>query len=135
MNAPPNHHLFNALSNNHLGQVSPLLECRLRNAAPPAPATPVFNFNVPPDLITLFREPAHQPNQPQSGTSNSSFAPMLSPMLLPSGRISGPDLSLSDFCIQYGITDSVKIKLEENGYVGSHTFQYAELQELKDAGL
>lgn len=56
-------------------------------------------------------------------------------MLLPHDRIPGPRLSLTEFRTIYELTENVQTKLDENGYNGSHTFRFAELQDLKDAGL
>lgn len=59
-----------------------------------------------------------------------------SDMLIPINHLPGPELSLDNFCKTYCLTDSVRKKLDENGYCGSHTFQYAEWKDLKsDAGL
>lgn len=44
-------------------------------------------------------------------------------------------MTLEDFCTAYKLTESVRIKLDENGYAGSHTFRYAEWKDLKEAGL
>ena len=56
-------------------------------------------------------------------------------MLIPGDHVPGPDLLLSEFCLTHYLTDSVHNKLEENGYSGSHTFQYAQWEELREAGL
>ena len=56
-------------------------------------------------------------------------------MLLPHDRIPGSRLTLADFCAIYELTENIQTKLDENGYNGSHTFRFAELQDLKDAGL
>lgn len=53
-------------------------------------------------------------------------------MLLPTDRVSGPHLTLDEFCMLYSLSESVKRKLDENGYSGAHTFQFVELQDLKD---
>jgi len=44
-------------------------------------------------------------------------------------------MSLAEFCEAYKLTDDVQRKLKENGYSGTHIFQYTEWKELKDAGL
>jgi len=61
---------------------------------------------------------------------------MVSDTLIPADHALGPMLSLDDFCKTYLLTDGVRTKLDDNGYSGSHTFQYAEWKDLKsDAGL
>lgn len=39
------------------------------------------------------------------------------------------------YSVTHHLTDGVRNKLEENGYSGSHTFQYAQWEELREAGL
>ena len=56
-------------------------------------------------------------------------------MLLPHDCIPGTRLSLTEFCALYDLTENVRTRLDENGYNGSHTSRFAELQDLKDAGL
>ena len=151
LDTPPNHHLFNALSNNQLGQRSPLLDRRQRGSSN---SGPVFNFNIPNEFAQLLRPPAPAvsaaiPVNPVP-VPMPALAPTLVPaahnliahvpvsnlvLLIPADRVSGPELLLDNFCLKYGLTESVRNKLDENGYSGSHTFQYAEWSDLKDAGL
>ena len=56
-------------------------------------------------------------------------------MLIPGDCVPGPDMLLAEFCVAHRLTDGVRNKLDENGYSGSHTFQYAQWEELKEAGL
>ena len=145
LDTPPNHHLFNAVSNNQLGQLSPLLERCQRGNSTGSAAAPVINFNVPAEVIHLFRPPA-APATPVTAVAAAPAIPiqplappaflMVSDTLIPADRAPGPTLSLDDFCKTYLLTDGVRTKLDENGYSGSHTFQYAEWKDLKsDAGL
>jgi len=61
---------------------------------------------------------------------------MVSDTLIPADCAPGPMLSLDDFCKTYLLTDGVRTNLDDNGYSGSHTFQYTEWKDLKsDAGL
>lgn len=60
---PPSHHLFDAISSNHLGQASPLLERRQRANAASTPTIPTqIQFNASPELLQLLR-PAAAPVQ------------------------------------------------------------------------
>ncbi|KAF8877867.1 hypothetical protein BD779DRAFT_1613105 [Infundibulicybe gibba] len=131
LNTPPHHHLFNALSNNQLGQLSPLLERRLRGTSASAPSAPVINFNVPAELFGAFRPPPVDPAPGRPGPS--PLTPATSPMLLPSSRNPGPRIPLAEFCTLYDLSENIRSRLDEQGYIGSHTFRFAELQELKDA--
>jgi hypothetical protein len=147
LETPPNHPNFDGVSNNQLGQLSPLLERRQRQNTSNGSA-PVFNFNIPSEVIQMLRPsaipstPIQGPAAPLPATPVQSIAPsvfqpiMVSDMLIPTDRLPGPELSLSDFCKIYRLTDGVQNKLDETGYSGSHTFQYAEWKDLKsDAGL
>ena len=77
------------------------------------------------------------PATPIQPVASLAFQPLVtSDMLIPINCLPGPELSLDDFCKTYHLTDSVRKKLDENGYCRSHTFQYAEWKDLKsDAGL
>jgi hypothetical protein len=147
LDTPPNHHLFNAISNNQLGQLSPLLERRQRGNSTGSAAAPVINFNVPAEFIQLFHPPAAPAATPLATAAAAAPAAPIQPLappaflmvsntLIPADRAPGPTLSLDDFCKTYLLTDGVRTKLDENGYSGSHTFQYAEWKDLKsDTGL
>ena len=139
LETPPNHHLFNVISNNQLGQLSPLIERRQRgNAAnlntPTTLLPSMIRFDASPELLQVFR-PAMAGVPQAAALVNAAHAPVALDTLIPANRIPGPTMSLAEFCEAYKLTDGIQKKLEENGYSGSHTFQYAEWQELKDAGL
>jgi hypothetical protein len=146
LDTQPNHHLFNAISNNQLGQLSLLLEHHQCGNSTGSATAPVINFNIPAEFIQIFRPPAAPTATPLATAAAAAPAtpiqPLTPPVFLPSGtlipadRVPGPALSLDDFCKTYLLTDGVRIKLYNNGYSGSHTFQYAEWKDLKlDAGL
>jgi hypothetical protein len=155
LHKPPSHHLFNALNNNQVGQVNALLERRARFNAQSAPVAPTMNFNlnIPAEVATFLR-PQAPPGPPPAAVLVDAPAlagpardpgPVLQPlpvvsnttqsMLISSDRLPGPELSLADFCLQYGLTNGISQKLDENGYAGSHTFEYASWDEMRDAGL
>jgi hypothetical protein len=140
LDTPPNHHLFNAISNNQLGQLSPLIERRQRGNSNGSAAAPVINFNIPAEVIQLLRPSAAPATPVAPATPNQPLAAptafLASDTLIPADRTPGPELSLDNFCKIYHLTDGVQTKLDDNGYSGSHTFQYAEWKDLKsDAGL
>jgi len=105
---------------------------------------PVINFNIPNEVVQLFR-PAAPAVPPTIPAPAPALAPALhinlpadsldSVSLIPADRIPGPEFSLDEFCLKYNVTDRVRNKLDENGYSGSHTFQYAAWNDLKEAGL
>lgn len=148
LTAPPNHLLFRNLPSNQLGQLSPLLEHHLQAKNSNTSPTSVINFNIPPEVVHLLR-PIPATPEPMNLLAP---APMIIPqvpalpvtlpmyvgttgMLIPRDRVPGPDMSLAEFCLAHRLTDGVRNKLDENGYSGSHTFQYAQWEELKEAGL
>lgn len=141
---PPSHHLFDAISSNHLGQASPLLERRQRANAASTPAIPTqIQFNASPELLQLLRPAAAHVPAVALAPAVEIVAPtpaqvdglVSSDSLIPHGRDPGSQMTLEDFCTAYKLTESVRIKLDENGYAGSHTFRYAEWKDLKEAGL
>ena len=120
----PNHHLFNALPPNKLGNKSPLLECRIaQQHAANAPAAPIMHFH----LADMFRPP------PTPTATTPLISSSITTSLLPAGRVAGPRIALEDFCKHYNLSDSVHKKLDKNGYVGSWTLPFADVQELREA--
>jgi len=122
-----------------------LLEHRLQAKNTNTSPTSVINFNIPPKVVNLLR-PQAVPATPEP-TNLLAPAPSIVPyipvpayggttgMLIPGDRVPGPDMTLAEFCLAHRLTDGVRNKLEENGYSGSHTFQYAQWEELREAGL
>ena len=80
----------------------------------------VINFNIPPPNLPCISIPEYV------GTTS---------MLISGDCTPGPDMSLAEFCLAHCLMEGVHNKLEENGYSGSHTFQYAQWEELQEAGL
>jgi len=101
-----------------------------------------FNLNIPAEVATLLRPHAPPPaaNTPVSTAHDPGSVlrplPVISnTMLVSSDRLPGPELSLADFCSKYSLTTGISQKLDENGYAGSHTFEYASWDEMRDVGL
>ncbi|KAG1747363.1 hypothetical protein EDB19DRAFT_1631060, partial [Suillus lakei] len=136
LETPPNHPKFNFIPGRKSG-VSPLLQRRLAERNQPTTghaSSPVINFNIPPDLIALFRPPGEihdvqNVNNAPTATITSDQA-----SLMPAGAQLGPDLSLDDFCAQYSLSDDIRSKLHENGYTGTETLSFIIVVELKEMG-
>ena len=107
-----------------------------------------FNLNIPAEVATFFHP--HAPLAPPMlqthapGHNPTTIAHLLpvpqhslpvSNMLISSDRLPGLEMTLREFCTKYALTDGVIKKLEENGYAGSHTFEYASWDEMREAGL
>ncbi|KZT00861.1 uncharacterized protein LAESUDRAFT_764251 [Laetiporus sulphureus 93-53] len=130
---PPNSHLFNTVSTGAFGQMSLMLEMMLEvNETCSASSTLTsltVNFNLPPELFTVFRS--------QSSSMDLSSSVIPTPiscalaMLIASDHLPGLKLSTEEFCIAYSLTSDVKTRLLENGYCSMHTFEYIELTELE----
>ena len=131
---------------NQLGQLSLLLECQLQAKNANTSPTSLINFNIPPEFVQLL---CPVPATPEP-TNLLAPAPTIVPhapapaapaysgttgMLIQGDRVPGPDMTLADFCVVHQLMEGVRSKLEENGYSGSHTFQYAQWEELQEAGL
>ena len=91
----------------------------------PVPATP-----EPTNL--LAPAPTIVPHAPTPATPTYSGT---TSMLIQGDCIPGPDMTVADFCVVHCLMEGVHSKLEENGYSASHTFRYAQWEELQEAGL
>jgi len=101
-----------------------------------------FTLNIPAEVAMLLRLNAPPPIGDTSTCTDHEPGPVFRPlpivsntMLVSSDRVPGPELSLADFCSKYGLTNGISQKLDENGYAGSHTFEYASWDEMRDLGL
>lgn len=112
-------------------EISPLLQRRLADRNQPTNnASPVFNFNVPPELLAVFRP------TPTPATIEHGGPPPVHDhqSLVQSGMQHGPNLTLDAFCTLYGLSEEIKTKLRENGYTGSDTLTFIIVPELKEMG-
>ena len=126
LKTPPNHYLFNVISNNQLGQLSPLIEhCQCGNAAnlntPTTLLPSIIHFDASPELLQVFC-PAIAGVSQAIVLVNATHAPVALDMLIPVNHIPGPIMFLAEFCKAYKLTDGIQKKLKDNGYSGSHTF-------------
>ncbi|KAH7921103.1 hypothetical protein BV22DRAFT_1039024 [Leucogyrophana mollusca] len=151
---PPNHDQFRMLPDELLGQQTALsirrkeLEQKAKAAAlnapapvaPPQAPAPVINVNFPPEMFQMHHGggapvaadiAAPIANAPASGLGQIP-ATLLSAVQLQS---LGPRLLLADFCASYDISDGVKKKLGDNGYISSHALRFATLDDLAEIGL
>ncbi|KAI5981242.1 hypothetical protein EDD15DRAFT_2380033 [Pisolithus albus] len=112
---PLNHAKFNNL--HHMAE---------RNQA--VSTTPIVNFNLLPEMFNAFCPPATKPASPVRSTP----AAVTTDLLLPESATPGPCLTLSEFCAAYSLSDNVRQKLDDNGYMGSSTISYICVSELKD---
>ncbi|KAG2119227.1 hypothetical protein BD769DRAFT_1362169 [Suillus cothurnatus] len=66
LETPPNHHKFNMIPGRQLNELSLLLQHRLANHNQPTAGNstaPVFNFNIPPELLNMFHPTNVQPTE------------------------------------------------------------------------
>ncbi|KIJ96795.1 hypothetical protein K443DRAFT_49260, partial [Laccaria amethystina LaAM-08-1] len=119
LETPPNHPNFDGVLNNQLGQLSPLLQRRQQQTSNNGLA-PVFNFNIPSEVVQMLRpstipptpipaaSAALLPATPIQAVAPLASQPLVTPdMLIPINRLPGPELSLDNFCKTYRLTDSV----------------------------
>ncbi|KAG2355083.1 hypothetical protein BDR07DRAFT_1427233 [Suillus spraguei] len=120
MESPPNHHKFNMIPGQQVNELSPLLQRRLANHNQPIAsnsAAPVFNFNMPPELLNVFRPTNIQPTEERHAPPTMQDQHSL----LQPGSRHGPDLSLDGFCTSYNLSDAIRTRLHENGYTSAET--------------
>ncbi|KAF8130014.1 hypothetical protein K438DRAFT_1999602 [Mycena galopus ATCC 62051] len=123
---PPNHAIFSGNGNSGLASKS-LLQRRAANAASTSTAPTIHNnFTIPDGLLDFFRPAARVPAQP----SASVTPPHEQLTLLPSGMNVGEQMSISMFCITYGLDDAIAEKFGKNGYKTMASFRFIELKDL-----
>ncbi|KAJ7112258.1 hypothetical protein C8R44DRAFT_741948 [Mycena epipterygia] len=132
-NKPPNHKLFDGLNDESLRIRSPLLQRRLdlQNKKKVPAAAPQVNFNFPPELIQLFRQPAPAPApSPARAPAAVPFHAHV-PMLIPAPFVPGPNLSIEDFCAKHDLDDDICARFKSNKFNRTDSFRYIELTDLK----
>jgi hypothetical protein len=125
-------------------------------AAMPA-AAPVFNFSIGKEIIDFFRpQPAAAPaplaavlpqaaaavlpqataaipqSPPQSPQRIMQLYDLNCPTLLQGNRNPGIDMTMKEFCAQYGVENGAEEKLVMNSYGHARLFSFVTIQELKD---
>ncbi|KAG1735560.1 hypothetical protein EDB19DRAFT_1638277, partial [Suillus lakei] len=132
LETPQNHHKFNMALGHKTANISPLLQCRLTDRNQPTNnASPIINFNVPPELLAIFR-PAPAQAAIEHGVPPTAMHDPQS--LVQSGMQHGPNLTLDAFCTMYGLSQDIRMKLHDNGYTGSNTLTFIIVLELKEMG-
>lgn len=56
-------------------------------------------------------------------------------LLIAASHAVGPDVSLANFCAQYGVGDGVQDKLLAEGYTSAGLLEYVTAADLKEVGL
>lgn len=134
--------MLNAISNNHLGQMSVLIKfCQHGNTS--NGSAPVISFKIPNNVFYLSKPPAVVPIMPIQGTTPSLVTPIalippqpsVTETLVSTDHVSGPKLLLEEFCRMYHLNDGVQNKFDEDGYSGTNTFPSTEWKGLREAGL
>ncbi|KIJ07779.1 hypothetical protein PAXINDRAFT_89848 [Paxillus involutus ATCC 200175] len=128
---PPNHHKFNNIPGRTAVSISPLLQRRLTECNQPATGQtgPVFNFNIPPEILGIFCPIGAAQPQPAQAVIEASRASSI-PVdhnqlaLVPSAAQHGQKLSLDEFCDRYCLSQDIHTKLHENGYTGTKTISF-----------
>ena len=119
--------VLNAISNNHLGQMSVLIKC-CQHGNTSNGSAPVISFNIPNNVFYLSKPPAVVPIMPVQGTTPSLVTPIahtppqpsVTETLVSTDHVSGPKLPLEEFCRMYHLNDGVQNKFDEDGYSGTH---------------
>ncbi|KAG1859228.1 hypothetical protein F4604DRAFT_1589111, partial [Suillus subluteus] len=109
LKTPPNHPKFNFIPGQK-SEVSHLLQRHLAECNQPTTghvSSPVINFNIPPDLLAMFRPPGEICDVQNVNTAPAAAITSDQASLMPAGAQLGPDLSLDDFCAQYSLSDDI----------------------------
>ncbi|KAF8836322.1 hypothetical protein BDN67DRAFT_1014783 [Paxillus ammoniavirescens] len=141
LETPPNHHKFNAVPGRTAMNILPLLQHCLAERNQPATGQtgPVFNFNIPPEILGIFRPVGAaqpQPAQAVIKAPQASSTPIDHDQLtlVPSAAQHGQKLSLDEFCDRYSLSQDIRTKLHKNGYTGTEMISFIVISELKDMG-
>ncbi|KAJ7782585.1 hypothetical protein DFH07DRAFT_764718 [Mycena maculata] len=113
---PPNNNLSDKINPRHLAAHTLLLQ------------SPQININFPPDFANLLRPvlAALPPPPPAVLDRNTP------PMLIPASLIPGADLSIDEFCTQYGLDDDICDRFKHHKLKGTKAFSYVILEDLKE---
>jgi hypothetical protein len=129
LECPPNHKLFDGVSDTSLGLKSPLLLRRLQGQSKENTSPQI---NLPDNLLSLFKNRASAESLPAPTPATATTScPALVTMLLPNGHTHGPTLTIDEFCNIYTLSDGICARLKDNGYARMHTFKYIEVSELQ----
>ena len=165
LDVPPNHRLFDVQPT----RLSPVLQRRLENQNKAAPAAPVFNLTIGADVVELLRGTARAPAPPDPAAPAPPYQDILAqppiaipppnppnrpvpaydlkcPTLLQPTRLPGVDMTITEFCVQYGLCESMVQKFNTHGYERARVLRFltvddangirlrlGEIAELRDA--
>jgi hypothetical protein len=124
LQTPPNNKLFDIAS---IPRVSPLLQHRkaeqaIANNTPNQ--QPIINLSLSNELVNVFRPHAGPAAPLPASYSNLS-------VLHPSRNI-GPDMPLSEFCMQYSLDAGILTKFTTNGFTHVRMLRFIRIDELKE---
>jgi hypothetical protein len=110
---PPNHAIFSGNGNSGLASRSLLQRHAAANQASTSTGPTIHNnFTIPDGLLDLFRPAAHVPAPPSAPVMQAHEQRTL----LPSGINVGEQMSITNFCITFGLGDAIAEKFAKNGY-------------------
>jgi hypothetical protein len=95
------------------------------NAKAAPPSYPAINIGFPPEMMAAFHPPQHAAPAPM---------PNMAPMLLPPLRGPGANMSIAEFCVYYELDDSIRARLDDNGFKVARVLQYVAVNDLKEMG-
>jgi hypothetical protein len=151
LDVPPNHRLFDVQPT----RLSPVLQRRLDAQNKPAPAAPVFNLTIGADVVDLLRgnvrapaaapdpavpAPPYQdilvppPPPPPPNLPVPSYD-LKCPTLLQPNRLPGVDMTITEFCTQYGLVESMAKKFNAHGYERARVLRFLTVDDANGIGL
>ena len=133
---PPNDKLFDAATGNagSTSEMSILQRHAQAAAAQKNPgSSPVFNFNVPKEVVGLFQ--SHRHMTPSSAITPPPIpcSPERLPLVHPGASVLD-SVTLSEFATRYQISDHIRTRLEEEGFTISNQLRFIIIRELKEMG-
>ena len=153
LDVPPNHRLFDVQPT----RFSPVLQRRLNAQNKAAPAAPVFNLTIGADISDLLRGIAWAPAPPDPAAPAPPYQDILAPppiaipppnppnrpvpaynlkcpTLLQPTRLPGIDMTITEFCVQYGLCESMVQKFNTHGYEHARVLRFLTVDDANGIG-
>ncbi|KAF8840844.1 hypothetical protein BDN67DRAFT_902673, partial [Paxillus ammoniavirescens] len=129
MEKPPHNKLFDEQKK---ATLSPVLQRRLdlQAAKSAPPLAPVFNFTIGNELLGLICPPQQQATA--AVAAQPQITSDLGDRLLPSTRTPGDDISLSQFCMIYDLSQDILTKFQEHAFNHARLLRFVTIPELKE---
>ena len=88
-------------------------------------SAPIINLTLGNDMLGIL-------HPPQAANIPAPTLPLTFAMLIDSTRTLGVDCLVADFCHHWSLSNNIKAKLLENGYLHARMFRFIQISKLKE---